>query len=120
MPRSSEALKYLPPEVSAALTTLGEQIMLARKRRKESQRLWAERIGISAPTMARLEAGDPAVSMGNYATALWLMGRSHALTELADPALDQGALEADIRAIKQVKAVRTRASVKARLEAQET
>lgn len=29
------------------------------------------------------------------------MGHSHALAELADPALDQDALEADIRAIKQ-------------------
>lgn len=119
MTRASEALKYLPPDVSVALATLGAQIRLARKRRRESQQLWAERIGISPPTLARLEAGDPAVSMGNYATALWLMGRAQALAELADPRLDEGALEADIRAIQQTRSVRSRASVKARLNGQE-
>ena len=100
MPRNSEALESLPPDVLAALATLGEHLRIARKRRKESQRVWAERIGISPPTMARLEAGDPAVSMGNYATALWLMGRGHVLAEIAEPQQDLGALEADLRAIK--------------------
>ncbi|MDZ5458089.1 hypothetical protein [Azohydromonas lata] len=41
---------------------------------------------------------DPSVSMGVYATALWLMGRSQALAELADPAQDLGALEDAVRA----------------------
>ena len=35
--------------------------------------------------------------MGVYAAALWLMGRADALPDLADPALDRGALALDVR-----------------------
>ncbi|MDO8772807.1 MAG: hypothetical protein Q7K57_29725 [Burkholderiaceae bacterium] len=35
--------------------------------------------------------------MGVYVTALWLMGRHTALSELANPKEDLGALELDIR-----------------------
>jgi hypothetical protein len=38
--------------------------------------------------------------MGVYAAALWLMGRTDALPGLADPALDRGALELDVRAAR--------------------
>lgn len=110
MPRPSISLLELPPEALAALATLGEQLALARVRRKESQRDWARRIGVSAPTLARMERGDPAVSMGIYATALWMMGRTGALAELADPARDLGALEADIRAARRSRAVRSQAA----------
>ena len=41
--------------------------------------------------------GDAGVGMGVYAAALWLVGRAQALPELADPALDQGALLISIR-----------------------
>jgi len=34
--------------------------------------------------------GDPSVSIGIYATALWMMGRANALGELADPEKDLG------------------------------
>jgi hypothetical protein len=37
-----------------------------------------------------MEKGDPSVSMGVYATAVWLMGRA---PDLAAPEHDQGALE---------------------------
>jgi hypothetical protein len=47
-----------------------------------------------------MEKGDPAVGMGVYATALWLMGRHQALADIAAPQHDLGALELDIQAIK--------------------
>ena len=74
MSKSSPALDALPPEVSRSLQTLGEHCALARLRRKESQKQWASRLGVSVPTLIRLEKGDPTVSMGVYATALWLIG----------------------------------------------
>lgn len=74
---------------------------MARLRRKESQRKWAERVGVSVPTLIRLEQGDPGVGMGVYATALWMMGRTKALAELANPEHDLGALTADIRKIQE-------------------
>lgn len=92
MPKSSAHNDWLPPQAVSALRELGENLALARARRKESLRDWALRIGVSVRTVQRLEAGDPGVGMGIYAAALWLMGRAEALPELADPALDRGAL----------------------------
>lgn len=98
MSKASPSLSALPPEVTRALARLGEQLALARLRRKQSQRAWAQRIGVSVPTLASMERGEAGVSMGVYATALWMMGRARALGELADPQFDLGALEADVRA----------------------
>lgn len=94
---------------------LGEHLALARLRRKESQRHWAARVGVSVPTLIRLEKGDPTVSMGVYASALWLLGLSDGLAELADPAKDLRALESDVRQASQLRAIRARASLKGRL-----
>lgn len=88
----------MPPAVLAQLQQLGEHLAIARKRRKESRKAWAERIGITEPTLARMEKGDPSVALGSYATALWLIGRAQALAEVAAPELDLGALERDVRA----------------------
>jgi hypothetical protein len=107
----------LPPIASEALRRLGENLAIARVRRKESQRAWAQRLGVSVPTLIRMEQGDPGVSAGIYATALWLMGRVQALPELADPNSDRGALEMDVREAMQRRAVRSGASVNARLRA---
>ncbi|WP_211235111.1 hypothetical protein [Azohydromonas australica] len=58
----------------------------------------------------RMEKGDPSVSMGVYATALWLIGRSQAVAELAAPEHDQGALEEVVRVAK-ARSVRKRPSI---------
>jgi transcriptional regulator with XRE-family HTH domain len=105
----------LPFEVSHALARLGEDLALARVRRKESQRQWASRMGISVPTLISLERGDPKVSMGIYATALWMMGLAGELGGLADPTKDLGALEADIRQAVKKRSVRSSVSVEKRL-----
>ena len=115
MSKSSPSLSALPPEAASSLARLGENLALARVRRKESQRQWAARIGISVPTLVRMERGDPGVSVGIYATALWMMGRANALGDLADPATDLGALESDVRAAARRRAVRTQASIEGRL-----
>lgn len=115
MPKMSSALSSLPPEVTTSLARMGENLALARVRRKESQSQWAQRIGISVPTLIRMERGDPGVSAGIYATALWMMGRSAALGELADPDKDLGALELDVRAATLTRAVRSKSSITARL-----
>ncbi len=88
----------MPAEASAHLRLLGENLAIARKRRRETLGTWASRIGVSEPTLSRMERGDPTVSMAVYATALWMMGRSRALADAADPQLDLGALESDVRA----------------------
>ncbi len=91
MSRRSQSLTELPPALRSLLRELGANLAIARKRRKESRRAWAGRIGVSEPTLARLEQGDPGVAFGTYATALWLIGRAQAIAELAAPQLDLGA-----------------------------
>jgi len=115
MSKATPSLSSLPPIASEALRRLGENLAIARVRRKESQRTWAQRLSVSVPTLIRLEQGDPGVSAGIYATALWLMGRVQALPDLADPQHDHGALEMDVREAMKRRAVRSGASVNARL-----
>ena len=115
MSKSSVVAHSLPPAAASALRQLGENLGIARARRKESQRSWAQRIGISIPTLIRLEKGDPTVSMGAYASALWLMGRVQALADAAAPAADLGALEQDVRDARRRRPVRSPASITARL-----
>lgn len=115
MPKTPDALTTMPPAVVTALKALGENLAIARIRRKESQRVWAKRVGVSVPTLIRMEQGDPGVSAGIYATALWLVGRVQALSDAADPKSDRSALELDVRAATKRRAVRSAASVEARL-----
>ncbi len=75
---------------------LGSDLSVARKRRKDSLKSWAARVNVSVPTLMKMEKGDPTVSMGVYATALWLINRQQALGQLADPASDAGALEGEL------------------------
>jgi DNA-binding XRE family transcriptional regulator len=98
MSKRSDAIDAMPPTVLVSLRELGGNLSIARKRRREPRKLWADRIGVSEPTLARMEKGDPSVSMGVYATALWLMDRAAALSQLAAPEHDLGALEDAVRA----------------------
>ena len=113
MSKSSLALSSLPPEILASLQTLGERLAVARLRRKESQRQWAGRLGVSVPTLIRLEKGDPSVSMGVYASALWLLGLADGLGDLAEPGKDIRALESDVRQASRLRARRTRTTAAA-------
>src|SRR6185437_10731776 len=113
MPKSPPALQTLPPAAAQALRELGQNLAVARVRRRESQRVWAKRLGCSVPTLIRLERGDPGVGVGLYATALWLIGRAGALPDLAAPAQDRGALESDVRDALKRRAARTAASAQA-------
>ncbi|MDP1902272.1 MAG: XRE family transcriptional regulator [Rubrivivax sp.] len=114
MPKKSKALAEMPPAVRSLLRELGANLSVARKRRKESLKAWAGRIGVSEPTLTRMEHGDPSVAFGIYATALWMIGRAQAIPELAAPQLDLGALESEVR-VAMARAVRTPISLEARI-----
>ncbi|MEI7764416.1 MAG: hypothetical protein WCI85_14365, partial [Comamonadaceae bacterium] len=110
MSKRSGAIESMPSAVLVQLRELGENLAVARKRRREPLKAWAQRIGVSEPTLMRMEKGDPSVSMAVYATALWLMGRSQVIADLAAPEHDQGALEEAVRVAK-ARAVRKPASL---------
>lgn len=64
------------PSTQNILHQMGEQIRLARLRRKLSATLVAERAGISRATLWNIEKGSPSVTMGAYAAVL------HALNDM--------------------------------------
>jgi len=68
-------VKYtLLPRLSKILEKMGEDIKLARLRRKLSSAQVAERAGISRSTLWQIEKGMPNVSMGYYAQVLLVLG----------------------------------------------
>jgi hypothetical protein len=119
MPKTSRAIVQMPPATAAALEKLGADLAVARLRRRESLKTWAKRLGVTVPTLVRLEAGDPGVGIGILATALWLIGRDSELVQLAAPEHDKGALEQDVRQAIALGRERARASAEARLARQQ-
>ncbi|MBR5766486.1 MAG: helix-turn-helix transcriptional regulator [Lachnospiraceae bacterium] len=71
------------PKTVRQLETVGEQIRLARLRRKYSVNLIAERAGISRATLWKVEKGDPGVAIGIYAKVLAAIGLPNDITLLA-------------------------------------
>ena len=117
MSKNSKAIQQLPPATLGALQKLGADLAVARLRRKESLRNWAKRLGVTLSTLQRLEAGDPAVSIGIVANALWLINRDGELARLAAPEHDQGALELSVREAVALGQARAQASADAHLRA---
>ncbi len=114
MPKTARAILQMPPATVAAIEKLGADLAVARLRRKESLKTWAQRMGVSVPTLQRLEAGEPGVGIGIVATALWLIQRDGALAQLAAPEQDQGAIEMDIRQAQALGRARAQAAAQSR------
>jgi hypothetical protein len=117
MSKTPKAIDRLPPSTVAAIEKLGADLAVARLRRKQSLSSWAKRLGVSISTLQRLESGDPTVSVGIIASALWLMNRDGAIAELAAPANDLGALELEVLEAESLGRARARASQEARIKA---
>ncbi len=79
---------HLPLPVMKALHKLGSDICDARRRRRISMQLMAERTNLSRGTLGKIERGDSTVSMGGYAVVLFVLGMSHRLQDLVDIAHD--------------------------------
>jgi hypothetical protein len=86
--KTSRAISGLPPSIGRALRKLGHDLSVARRRRRLTMALAAERAFISRLTLARVERGDPGVSVGIYATVLFVFGMGDGIGELADPGKD--------------------------------
>jgi len=66
------------------LAALGENIKLARLRRKLSVRSMAERAGIATSTLGNIEDGSPSVSLGSYLQVLSVLRLEDDLLLIAD------------------------------------
>ena len=64
----------LLPKAQKVLNDLGENIKLARLRRKLSTEQVSERAGISRSTLWQIEKGTPTVAMGAYFQVLFVLG----------------------------------------------
>ncbi len=80
--------KHLPIPVQKALRRLGKDISDARRRRRIAMELMSERAGFSRITLSKIEKGDPSVSIGSYASALFVLGMIDHLAGLADASHD--------------------------------
>jgi len=65
------------------LEQLGENILLAMKRRGINQTLLAERSGLSRPTLRNITRGDPRVSIGHYLMVLSVLGLAEDISKVA-------------------------------------
>lgn len=74
--------------IETALRKLGQDIRDARKRRRISTSLMAERMGVTRVTLSRIEKGDPKVNMGAYAMAIMVLGKIEDLEMMIDRTKD--------------------------------
>lgn len=67
------------------LTALGARLRGERLKRNEAQKVFAARIGVSVPTLHKMEHGDQGVQLGHWAAALDLLGRAGEIDQLLSP-----------------------------------
>jgi transcriptional regulator with XRE-family HTH domain len=78
--------------VRRSLTKFGNDISIARRKRRLSVAMVCERVGVSKTTWQRIEKGDPTVSLGAYAQTLFVLGFGTPLKDLIDPGRDERGL----------------------------
>lgn len=73
----------LLPKLRAILEQLGENIKLARLRRRFTAEQVSERAGITRTTLWNVEKGSPQVSIGIYCQVLFVLGLAGDLLRIA-------------------------------------
>lgn len=71
------------PKFQRILEQMGENIKLARRRRKLTTAEVSERAGINRSTLYQVEKGSPSVSMGTYFNVLRVLGLQDDFLKLA-------------------------------------
>lgn len=79
--RSKKVILF--PKFQKMLEQVGENIKLARKRRKLTTIQVAERAGIDRSTLYQIEKGNPSVSMGAYFNVLRVLDLQDDFLQLA-------------------------------------
>ncbi len=90
-------IMILLPSHKKILSQLGEDMKLARLRRKLSTEQVAERAGISRSTLWQIEKGTPSVAIGSYLQVLFIFGlEKNFLTIANDDVLGRKLQDAEI------------------------
>jgi transcriptional regulator with XRE-family HTH domain len=85
----------MPLPVKRSLAKLGADIKAARQRRRITMALMAERAFVARSTLQKVEQGDPGVSLGVYATVLFILGLGERIADLVDVSTDSLGLQLD-------------------------
>jgi DNA-binding XRE family transcriptional regulator len=100
MPKQNTRPADYPQAVIQQIELLAQNIVMARKRRNETQAQWAKKLGVSQPTMARIERGDPAVAMASYVMCMWLVNQATGLADLIAPQNDHASLAREVTKVR--------------------
>ena len=98
----------IPISVVQSLRKFGDDIRAARIKRDLTGEMVADLLGVHRTTFSKMEAGDPMVGLGLYASALYVLGFGSPLSELVDPRRDEIGLLLDLE--RMPKRVRVRKS----------
>lgn len=74
--------QIMMPKAAAALAQFGENLRLARLRRRISASLMAQRAGISRMTLYNVEQGKASVAIGAYVQVMFALGMYEELATL--------------------------------------
>jgi transcriptional regulator with XRE-family HTH domain len=74
----------IPPKLENILIRFGENITLARLRRKLSAEQVSQRAGITRTTLRKIENGSPTVSMAGFIQVLSVLGLENDFLEVAN------------------------------------
>jgi branched-chain amino acid transport system substrate-binding protein len=88
---------YMSPSVARSLERFGADIRIARLKRNLTAAQLANALQIHRSTYSRVEAGDPMVSLGIYASVLHALGLGIPFAEAADPRRDEHGLLLDLQ-----------------------
>ncbi|WP_299771802.1 helix-turn-helix transcriptional regulator [uncultured Tateyamaria sp.] len=78
---------------------MGSNVKTARLKRRISVKGFAERVGVSESTIARLEKGDDGVSIGTLAMACLVLGEIDRISDFLDAGSDDTGLLLDKEAL---------------------
>jgi len=92
MANKNPLLEAPPYQVEQALKRLGENLRLARTRRRLTIEEVAEKIGTGRRAVMEAEKGKASTAAGVYAALLWAYDLLGPLSDLADPAADEQGL----------------------------
>ncbi len=79
----------LSVDAKESLAVLGSRLRQARLELNEVQARFASRLGVSIPTLRKMEKGDPSVQVGLWAEALYILNK---LSDLDGVLKKQGTL----------------------------
>jgi ABC-type branched-subunit amino acid transport system substrate-binding protein len=92
---------YMPASVARSLERFGADIRIARLKRNLTAAQLANALQVHRSTYSRIEAGDPMVALGIYASVLHALGLGIPFAEAADPRRDEHGLLLDLQRLPQ-------------------